>query len=196
MTGLSLTQASEIVDAALSHARDLGLRPLTITVLDPGATPRSSNGRTARASCARRSRTPRHGAASAPARAARPGRGTRPVTPPSSPPWPRSPRAASLLPGAVCSSGTRRASCSARWASAASGRRTTSSSPSSEWNRPAWWPTRADRAGRPGSALGTGRIPVSTTGHGCTPVRSRIPRGAPGAPRTASKCPHGQPMGN
>ncbi|MCX4975027.1 MULTISPECIES: heme-binding protein [unclassified Streptomyces] len=39
MTGLSLTQASEIVDAALSHARDLGLRPLTITVLDPGGHP-------------------------------------------------------------------------------------------------------------------------------------------------------------
>ncbi|MFE9764816.1 heme-binding protein [Streptomyces sp. NPDC005808] len=39
MTGLSLTQASEIVDAALDHARELGLRPLTITVLDPGGHP-------------------------------------------------------------------------------------------------------------------------------------------------------------
>lgn len=36
---LSLSQASEIVDAALSKARELGLRPLTITVLDPGGHP-------------------------------------------------------------------------------------------------------------------------------------------------------------
>ncbi|MFC9843220.1 heme-binding protein [Streptomyces sp. NPDC060223] len=40
MSGLSLTQASEIVDAALSHARELGLRPLTVTVLDPGGHPK------------------------------------------------------------------------------------------------------------------------------------------------------------
>jgi uncharacterized protein GlcG (DUF336 family) len=39
MTGLSLTQASELVDAALARARELGLRPLTITVLDPGGHP-------------------------------------------------------------------------------------------------------------------------------------------------------------
>jgi uncharacterized protein GlcG (DUF336 family) len=36
---LSLNQASEIVDAALSKARELDLRPLTITVLDPGGHP-------------------------------------------------------------------------------------------------------------------------------------------------------------
>jgi len=39
MTGLSLIQASELVDAALARARELGLRPLTITVLDPGGHP-------------------------------------------------------------------------------------------------------------------------------------------------------------
>jgi len=33
---LSLSQASKIVDAALSKARELELRPLTVTVLDPG----------------------------------------------------------------------------------------------------------------------------------------------------------------
>jgi uncharacterized protein GlcG (DUF336 family) len=37
---LSLKQASEIVDAALDKARELNLRPLTITVLDPGGHPR------------------------------------------------------------------------------------------------------------------------------------------------------------
>jgi uncharacterized protein GlcG (DUF336 family) len=36
---LSLNQASEIVDAALRSARELDLRPLTITVLDPGGHP-------------------------------------------------------------------------------------------------------------------------------------------------------------
>lgn len=36
---LSLNQASDIVDAALSRARELDLRPLTITVLDPGGHP-------------------------------------------------------------------------------------------------------------------------------------------------------------
>jgi uncharacterized protein GlcG (DUF336 family) len=36
---LSLNQASDIVDAALSKARELDLRPLTITVLDPGGHP-------------------------------------------------------------------------------------------------------------------------------------------------------------
>lgn len=36
---LSLHQASEIVDAALTTARELDLRPLTITVLDPGGHP-------------------------------------------------------------------------------------------------------------------------------------------------------------
>ncbi|HEX3785851.1 MAG TPA: heme-binding protein [Pseudonocardiaceae bacterium] len=36
---VSLSQASEIVDAALSKARELGLRPLTVTVLDPGGHP-------------------------------------------------------------------------------------------------------------------------------------------------------------
>jgi uncharacterized protein GlcG (DUF336 family) len=39
MSALTLTQASEIVDAALSHAHELGLRPLTVTVLDPGGHP-------------------------------------------------------------------------------------------------------------------------------------------------------------
>jgi uncharacterized protein GlcG (DUF336 family) len=39
MSALTLNQASEIVDAALSHARELGLRPLTVTVLDPGGNP-------------------------------------------------------------------------------------------------------------------------------------------------------------
>jgi len=39
MSALTLDQASEIVDAALSHARELGLRPLTVTVLDPGGHP-------------------------------------------------------------------------------------------------------------------------------------------------------------
>jgi uncharacterized protein GlcG (DUF336 family) len=36
---LPLNQASHIVDAALSKARELELRPLTITVLDPGGHP-------------------------------------------------------------------------------------------------------------------------------------------------------------
>jgi uncharacterized protein GlcG (DUF336 family) len=36
---LSLNQASAIVDTALSKARELELRPLTVTVLDPGGHP-------------------------------------------------------------------------------------------------------------------------------------------------------------
>jgi uncharacterized protein GlcG (DUF336 family) len=36
MTALTLQQASCIVDAALAHARALGLQPLTVAVLDPG----------------------------------------------------------------------------------------------------------------------------------------------------------------
>ena len=36
---LSLGQASEIVDSALRKARELELRPLTVTVLDPGGHP-------------------------------------------------------------------------------------------------------------------------------------------------------------
>jgi uncharacterized protein GlcG (DUF336 family) len=36
MTSLSLTQAAAIVDAALQRARELDLRPMTVTVLDPG----------------------------------------------------------------------------------------------------------------------------------------------------------------
>jgi uncharacterized protein GlcG (DUF336 family) len=36
---LSLNQASDIVDAALSKARELDLRPLAVTVLDPGGHP-------------------------------------------------------------------------------------------------------------------------------------------------------------
>ena len=40
MTGLSLDQASRIADAALGHARERGLRPLTVTVLDPGGHPK------------------------------------------------------------------------------------------------------------------------------------------------------------
>ena len=39
MTALSLDQASDIVDAALIKARELGLRPVTVTVLDPGGHP-------------------------------------------------------------------------------------------------------------------------------------------------------------
>jgi uncharacterized protein GlcG (DUF336 family) len=34
-----LNQASDIVDAALREARELGLRPLSVTVLDPGGHP-------------------------------------------------------------------------------------------------------------------------------------------------------------
>lgn len=36
---LTLNQAGEIVDAALSKARELRLRPLSVTVLDPGGHP-------------------------------------------------------------------------------------------------------------------------------------------------------------
>jgi len=36
---LLLNQASDIVDAALREARELGLRPLSVTVLDPGGHP-------------------------------------------------------------------------------------------------------------------------------------------------------------
>jgi uncharacterized protein GlcG (DUF336 family) len=39
MTPLSLGQASDIVDAALSKARELELRPVTVTILDPGGHP-------------------------------------------------------------------------------------------------------------------------------------------------------------
>jgi uncharacterized protein GlcG (DUF336 family) len=39
MTALSLAQASDMVDAALSKARELKLRPLTVTVLDLGGHP-------------------------------------------------------------------------------------------------------------------------------------------------------------
>jgi uncharacterized protein GlcG (DUF336 family) len=39
MTALSLDQASDIVDAALGKARELDLRPLTVTILDPGGHP-------------------------------------------------------------------------------------------------------------------------------------------------------------
>ena len=39
MSGLTLSQASAIVDAALERARELDLRPLTVTVLDPGGHP-------------------------------------------------------------------------------------------------------------------------------------------------------------
>jgi uncharacterized protein GlcG (DUF336 family) len=39
MTALSLDQASDIVNAALSKARELELRPVTVTVLDPGGHP-------------------------------------------------------------------------------------------------------------------------------------------------------------
>ena len=39
MAALSLVQASDIVDAALVKARELKLRPLTVTVLDPGGHP-------------------------------------------------------------------------------------------------------------------------------------------------------------
>jgi uncharacterized protein GlcG (DUF336 family) len=36
MTSIPLSQASTIVDAALERARELNLRPLAVTVLDPG----------------------------------------------------------------------------------------------------------------------------------------------------------------
>jgi uncharacterized protein GlcG (DUF336 family) len=39
MTALSLAQASDMVDAALGKARELKLRPLTVTVLDLGGHP-------------------------------------------------------------------------------------------------------------------------------------------------------------
>jgi uncharacterized protein GlcG (DUF336 family) len=39
MTALTLAQASDIVDAALGKARELDLRPVTVTVLDPGGHP-------------------------------------------------------------------------------------------------------------------------------------------------------------
>ena len=39
MSTLTLDQASAIVDAALAKARELGLRPLAVTVLDPGGNP-------------------------------------------------------------------------------------------------------------------------------------------------------------
>jgi uncharacterized protein GlcG (DUF336 family) len=39
MTVLSLAQATDIVDAALCKARELDLRPLTVTALDPGGHP-------------------------------------------------------------------------------------------------------------------------------------------------------------
>ena len=40
MTSVTLDQASAIVDAALAKARELGLRPLAVTVLDPGGNPK------------------------------------------------------------------------------------------------------------------------------------------------------------
>jgi len=39
ITVLTLSKASDIVDAALREARELGLRPLSVTVLDPGGHP-------------------------------------------------------------------------------------------------------------------------------------------------------------
>jgi uncharacterized protein GlcG (DUF336 family) len=39
MTAITLDQASTIVDTALEHARELGLRPLAVTVLDAGGNP-------------------------------------------------------------------------------------------------------------------------------------------------------------
>jgi uncharacterized protein GlcG (DUF336 family) len=39
MATLSLTQAVAIADAALQRARELGLQPITVTVLDPGGHP-------------------------------------------------------------------------------------------------------------------------------------------------------------
>jgi uncharacterized protein GlcG (DUF336 family) len=39
ITVLTLNKASDIVDAALREARELGLRPLSVTVLDPGGHP-------------------------------------------------------------------------------------------------------------------------------------------------------------
>jgi len=39
MSALTLDQASAIVDAALAKAHELGLRPLAVTVLDPGGNP-------------------------------------------------------------------------------------------------------------------------------------------------------------
>jgi uncharacterized protein GlcG (DUF336 family) len=39
MATLSLIQAVAIADAALARARELGLQPITVTVLDPGGHP-------------------------------------------------------------------------------------------------------------------------------------------------------------
>ncbi|MBI2771926.1 MAG: heme-binding protein [Burkholderiales bacterium] len=36
MTAITIEQATEVVDAGLRRARELGLKPLTIAVLDPG----------------------------------------------------------------------------------------------------------------------------------------------------------------
>ena len=40
MSNVTLEQASAIVDAALAKARELGLRPLAVTVLDAGGNPK------------------------------------------------------------------------------------------------------------------------------------------------------------
>jgi uncharacterized protein GlcG (DUF336 family) len=40
MSSITLEQASAIVDAALAKARELGLRPLAVTVLDAGGNPK------------------------------------------------------------------------------------------------------------------------------------------------------------
>lgn len=40
MSNVTLDQASAIVDAALAKARELGLRPLAVTVLDAGGNPK------------------------------------------------------------------------------------------------------------------------------------------------------------
>jgi hypothetical protein len=94
--------ASDIVDAALRKARALELRPLTITVLDPGGHALAVKREDGAGILRRRSRMRRHGDASGPARAAPPAHGMRPVTRHFSPPWPPSPKAVSHRPEEAC----------------------------------------------------------------------------------------------
>jgi uncharacterized protein GlcG (DUF336 family) len=89
---LTLSQASDVVDAALNRARELELRPLTITVLDPGGHPlvvkREDGAGILRPQIAHAKAWGCLGTGAGAPRA----RDTPPATPPSSPPWPPSPR--------------------------------------------------------------------------------------------------------
>ncbi|MDT7728842.1 MAG: hypothetical protein QOI21_5418 [Actinomycetota bacterium] len=102
MATLSLAQASDIVDVALEKARELGLRPLTITVLDPGGHPqvvkREDNCGILRPQIAHAKAWGCLGTGTGGAAGAR--HATR--DPRSSPPLPVSPRGASPRPGAGC----------------------------------------------------------------------------------------------